>query len=404
MAKKLLVFSILFFSICIPAFAIRFEFKYTTGHTYTILSEVQEEVFVNGIKSHDAYITNDISVLESEAQSDGSGRIETSFETTEIASFPDGYEDIVNTQNYFSIISRDRLGNYILDENAFMPVVRNVPVFPDKDIQIGDTWTAQGEEVHDFRESFGIEKPFRIPFIANYKYAGTEIVDENEFHIFYVSYNLIYEPPVQVDNTENTPVLTMVNSNQTLYWDIEKGYLDHYTEDFRIIMETSLGDRIEFIGSAKAQITDFAKREVDTTLEDVQNQIDNLDLDSISAHIAPEGITISLENIQFEPNSAILQESEIIKIQKIAEILKTLPSNDLLISGHTALAGTEQGRKVLSEQRANSVAQELIKNGVRDANGITTQGFGATDPIAPNNSPENMARNRRVEITILNSN
>ncbi len=401
---RLTILLFIFMLLLLPTslFAVKFEFKYTTGHTYDILSIVNQEIFVNNIKSHDAVITNKIYVHEVEAQADGSGRIDTKYHTSEIAKFVNDDREHTTSQSYFSILSRDRLGKYILDEKAYMPVVRNVPLFPDRDLQPGDSWTSEGEEVHDFRLNFGIEEPFRIPFIANYMYKGTEVVDGKTFHIITVSYDLIYESPVPAKPSQNIPVLTIMNSKQTLYWDVEKGYLDRYSDDYEIIMETNRGDQIKFVGTAHAEILNFEARKQDETLVAVQSQIDNLALENVSAHIAPEGLTISLEDIQFAAESARLQDSAIEKLNQIANILETLPSNDILVTGHTALAGTARGRKELSEERAESVADYLVNIGVRTKDQIETLGMGADDPVAPNDTNANKAKNRRVEITVLN--
>ena len=56
---------------------------------------------------------------------------------------------------------------------------------------------------------------------------------------------------------------------------------------------------------------------------------------------------------------------------------------------------------MLSEQRASAVANYLIELGVREKHHIFTRGFGAEKPIAPNTTEANKARNRRVEITVL---
>ena len=93
-------------------------------------------------------------------------------------------------------------------------------------------------------------------------------------------------------------------------------------------------------------------------------------------------------------------DSEKKKIDKIAKIIESY-TNDLLISGHTALAGTAESCQILSEERADSVANYLIKKGVRDKYHIFTQGFGAKVPIASNATEEGKSKNRRVEITIL---
>ena len=62
---------------------------------------------------------------------------------------------------------------------------------------------------------------------------------------------------------------------------------------------------------------------------------------------------------------------------------------------------SEASCQTLSEERADSVAQYLIELGVRDKYHILTTGHGSKVPIAPNSTPKGMAKNRRVEITIL---
>ncbi|MDE7139412.1 MAG: OmpA family protein, partial [Treponemataceae bacterium] len=126
-----------------------------------------------------------------------------------------------------------------------------------------------------------------------------------------------------------------------------------------------------------------------------------LGLQDVSVTKGEKGLTISVENIQFKPDSAELTEREQAKIRKIAPSLEAYPDNDLLVSGHTALAGTEAARQQLSEARAEAVADFLTGMGVREKNRVFTQGFGARIPVASNKTEEGKAKNRRVEITIL---
>jgi outer membrane protein OmpA-like peptidoglycan-associated protein len=114
-----------------------------------------------------------------------------------------------------------------------------------------------------------------------------------------------------------------------------------------------------------------------------------------------DGVTITLENINFGPDSAYLLPGEKEKLDKIAEILGMYSDRDLLIIGHTALAGTEEGRKELSEERARVVGEYLLSLGVREESQMAYQGLGATRPIAGNSTEEGRRRNRRVEIKIL---
>ena len=77
------------------------------------------------------------------------------------------------------------------------------------------------------------------------------------------------------------------------------------------------------------------------------------------------------------------------------------PERDILITGYTALAGTEEGRQRLSEERAAAVGQYLLDLGARSRDHMVYRGMGAKDPIADNSTPEGMRKNRRVEITIM---
>jgi outer membrane protein OmpA-like peptidoglycan-associated protein len=114
-----------------------------------------------------------------------------------------------------------------------------------------------------------------------------------------------------------------------------------------------------------------------------------------------EGIAISLENVQFQPESAELTAPERLKLAKIAELLRRYPDRDILVEGHTALAGTEAGRAQLSRDRAAAVADSLIAGGARTPERVVVRGSGAEQPLGDNNTEEGRRRNRRVEITIL---
>ena len=285
-----------------------------------------------------------------------------------------------------------------------------MPVFPDKDLQIGDTWEAEGHEAYDIRQTFNVDEPLIIPFTANYTYSGTvekEIDSETgsgakTLHVINVEYSIFYDIPVPKGAPSTYPVASMGYSYQTIYWDNELGTIDSYEDEFRIILEMQNGDRFEFRGTSEAEYTERLAVATDDTLEELQKQLENLDISDTTVSKDDIGITFSIENIQFKPDSAYLMESEKRKLEKIAELLKAFPNNDLLISGHTALSGTMESCQVLSEQRAEAVADYLKKLGVKDAYHIFTRGFGASKPIGDNSTEAGMSKNRRVEITIIN--
>jgi len=108
-----------------------------------------------------------------------------------------------------------------------------------------------------------------------------------------------------------------------------------------------------------------------------------------------------MEDIQFHADTAIMLPGESEKLDRIAEILMRFPERDIMVSGHTALAGTPEGRMRLSTERAAVVAEYLIGLNVRTPDRIVVRGYGALRPLADNDTEEGMRRNRRVEITIL---
>jgi outer membrane protein OmpA-like peptidoglycan-associated protein len=139
----------------------------------------------------------------------------------------------------------------------------------------------------------------------------------------------------------------------------------------------------------------------DKVAKEVEQRLREGGVKDTTVKVDDRGVTLDLENIQFAPDSTELLEGEQQKLNQIAEILRRYPNRDLLITGHTALAGTEEGRQRLSEQRARVVGNYLLNRDIRDPEQIITQGKGADEPIADNSTIEGMRRNRRVEITIL---
>ncbi|GMO68741.1 MAG: hypothetical protein Ta2A_17040 [Treponemataceae bacterium] len=288
-----------------------------------------------------------------------------------------------------------------------MPTVRNLPLFPAGNINIGDVWSQPGHEVQDF-SFWGFNKPFRIPFTARYRFAGVEGEGSKlPLQTIDVEYDINYntEPAFKKQLTaaqlkNEYPVRMTGNAKQRIFWNNAKGEIDHYTESFEIEIKTSSGAVYKFVATAKAQVY-YDDVNVPEAVTKAEKAITDTGIQNVTVSEDERGFTITLEDIKFEADSAVLAESEKEKLKKIAEILEKYPHNDLLVSGHTALAGNADGRKKLSEERAGAVADFLVGQGVRYRNEVFIQGFGADKPIAPNTNPKDMARNRRVEITVL---
>lgn len=112
------------------------------------------------------------------------------------------------------------------------------------------------------------------------------------------------------------------------------------------------------------------------------------------------GIRLTMQNLNFKPDSSELLPGENERLDQIAQVLKEVPDQMFLVEGHTASVGYEKGEMKLSVERANSVANALIQRGIQREKFIC-KGSGGTKPIADNSTQEGKAKNRRVEITIL---
>ncbi len=124
-------------------------------------------------------------------------------------------------------------------------------------------------------------------------------------------------------------------------------------------------------------------------------------LDALKAEQTERGIIMTLENIIFAFNSAMLQPGGEMTVSRIAKYLNDYPNRSVLIEGFTDNIGSEEYNVKLSKQRAESVQQALIRHGVSPRR-INTVGLGEAYPVAPNTTEAGRQQNRRVEIVIAN--
>ncbi|MCL2243888.1 MAG: OmpA family protein [Treponema sp.] len=388
-----------------------FEYKHRAGDRYRILSVVNQEVYINRVLNHRAETLNRIAVEVTEIKNNR-GVHKALFQTSERATYAPGVRRTSGTglgsntttgfqwsQEYESVFERDRLGYLTIDPKYYMPVVRNVPVFPGRDLKPGDTWSADGHEMHDFREGFGIEQPYRIPFTAYYTYLGIRQWKGKDWPAFSIYYRIISRP--QAVRGRVWPTSITGSFDQLVYWDTVNGHPVAYEETFSLTFELSNRNVFEFRGSAQAEIIESEYMDRDRIVNEIIEEVQRLGIQDVNVTKVEEGISISLEDIGFYADSAVMLPGEREKLEKIAEILKHYPDRDIMVGGHTALAGTSEARMQLSIERATAVTDFLLARQVRSADRIVIRGYGGEKPIADNSTEAGRRRNRRVEITLL---
>ncbi len=109
---------------------------------------------------------------------------------------------------------------------------------------------------------------------------------------------------------------------------------------------------------------------------------------------------ITLNNVFFDFDKSELKPESFAELDKLVELLLKNPAVKMEIAGHTDSKGDKKYNLLLSQKRAESVMEYLLKKGI-DKLRLTAKGYGDTQPVAPNDTEENQAKNRRTEVKVL---
>lgn len=113
-------------------------------------------------------------------------------------------------------------------------------------------------------------------------------------------------------------------------------------------------------------------------------------------------VLISAHGLRFPPGGSELEAENFVLLNKIIKSIDIFPSSAIRVSGHTDSTGGDAVNMKLSEERAGKVARFLIEVGGIAAGRISISGYGASRPVASNETADGRASNRRVEILIEN--
>jgi outer membrane protein OmpA-like peptidoglycan-associated protein len=156
--------------------------------------------------------------------------------------------------------------------------------------------------------------------------------------------------------------------------------------------------------SRRREETLVRQREEIARNEELLNELHRRNL---AARTTARGVVVSLPDVLFAFGRTDLTRDARRKTRDVAEVVKRdARGRRIAIEGHTDSIGSAAANRRLSEARAASVADALVKAGI-DRHRLRTRGFGETRPIAPNtiggrDNAEGRAKNRRVEVVIEN--
>ncbi|MGB2138700.1 MAG: OmpA family protein, partial [Flavobacteriales bacterium] len=112
-----------------------------------------------------------------------------------------------------------------------------------------------------------------------------------------------------------------------------------------------------------------------------------------------KGSKIVLNNIFFDTDAYTLKTESEVELNTLVNFMNNNASLEVEIEGHTDNVGAESHNLKLSENRAKAVYDFLVENGI-DANRMSFKGFGASQPIATNDTEKGRATNRRTAFRV----
>jgi len=130
-----------------------------------------------------------------------------------------------------------------------------------------------------------------------------------------------------------------------------------------------------------------------------QNDPEQLEID-IKLSPVRLGSSVVLQNIFFDYDSYALKEESFPELEKVLRFMKDNSSVNIEVSGHTDNTGQETKNQSLSVNRARSVADYLVRNGIIQGR-IKVAGYGSGKPIASNETEQGRSTNRRIEFRVL---
>jgi outer membrane protein OmpA-like peptidoglycan-associated protein len=143
---------------------------------------------------------------------------------------------------------------------------------------------------------------------------------------------------------------------------------------------------------ANAQQSDADKIAMRTKLSEQLNSI-------LQTRDTARGLIVSMSDVLFDTGKYSLKPGAREKLAKVAGILLAYPGLNIAVGGYTDNVGADAMNQTLSENRAGSVRDYLVQQGVATAS-VTATGFGNTLPVATNDNAAGRQQNRRVELLV----
>ena len=289
-------------------------------------------------------------------------------------------------------------GSFTMIEDNGFPSFRGFPTYPREKIARGYIWEAQSERAVDPLNK-GIFT--RLPMFVQYNYSRDSVYHGVPVYVFNAKWATRYGGSYTDLDGDSELKSASGSHDAQVFVSMENGAALYIRDTVDETFVYTDGNSYNFRGTINL-FTEYPpsvnEEEILPLIQRVaieENNGDGFEFSRTSA-----GLRFTMNDLKFKPDSSELLDSEKKRIDQIAGILKKVPESLFLVEGHTASTGREKGEMELSLERAHSIVNELVLRGI-PAERFICKGSGGTKPVADNSTDEGRAKNRRVEITIL---
>jgi outer membrane protein OmpA-like peptidoglycan-associated protein len=298
-------------------------------------------------------------------------------------------------ESYEIALSATDKGYYRTDSPSPHPRTRGFPVLAGGPLAEGDSWREYGSQVITTRDGAPATE---IEFYCEFKYKGEDVYLERPVHVIHAQYATRYR---RGQDPDGDPELAEATGKHLVTMYIEKGggwmfLRDQVDEQYRFVD----GSTRDIEGFYLTWYEGAPLRDRGSEAEAVKEKLADAGVDDVAVTSTDEGLSISIQNIHFIADQAIILPSECDRLDAVAEALKSVGDRTIKAVGHTADIGTAESQYLLSVERAKVVVEEMVKRGL-PAKIFIYEGRGGTEPVGSNDSEEGRASNRRVEFIIL---
>ena len=283
---------------------------------------------------------------------------------------------------------------------GILPVRSGLPAYPEEAVSPGARWSAPGIAYADpLWSGAGV----LVPFEAAYRYDGVEQYQGRAVHRVSAEYGLRWPPLLEEEIELPSSDILQLRGNYgvTILLEAETMHQVLLRETIREEYHLADGTAVSFDGFSLTWVRAIAPGADRRVAQSLEQSLVERPIPELEVEVTDRGTRIRLANLRFAADTAQLLPAESGRLAEVAAALLRLdPEARFLVVGHTAEAGTAEGRMLLSIQRAEAVLQALVSRGIA-AGRLLYEGKGAAEPIAGNDTEAGMGLNRRVEIYVL---